>query len=498
MSFGPAKKSHQNNPSTHSTKNSHHFYDLPHNTYSHFASRSSLDTDPSYRLDILNSNIVRINQQQEALIPLIGQMDLPRMQAYIEKNEHLAREISYRNEEIDERLDGLEELVQNYGSKIHHEGSRIERTEPIERIERIDKSPRGEVRLMEKGVKKIVVKMQQNDEILASVEQGIQNMQQTIEEKLESEMDVRSTKVEKRIERNLKEFNLTVEDINKGVGVGFERLEKAVEDLYHKVDYYKGFAQENSREKLLGEIKAVVGRKFEEHFQKFREKHHKDIEGLYREFGMLRLEMDMMEEDRRDEEIKGYFQAHPEGLTPSEKKVRVNNLEQSVYIHDLDKFNKDNTQRLMYQLQEFDENLEQLKSKYYNYKTKTQGSDPSTPDAQEEWNKLLDEMEIAGETYTSLKYQIEGAKKKYFFDMRRIEEKMETVLKIRKQIRDEILASPKLGKSLTRDLQNIEEFPDRIKNLMEEINLNLDTAFNRLDIVEEKMQENHDLFFNKK
>ena len=50
------------------------------------------------------------------------------------------------------------------------------------------------------------------------------------------------------------------------------------------MDYYKGFAQENNREKVFGEIKAVVGKKFEEHFQKFREKHHRDIEGLYRVF----------------------------------------------------------------------------------------------------------------------------------------------------------------------------------------------------------------------
>ena len=232
MSFAPVKKAHQTTSSTHSAKNSHHFYDLTHNNYSHFASRSSLDTDPSYRLDILNANIIRINQQQEALLPLVDNIDLHKMHSYIEKNEHLAKEISYRNQEIDERLEGLEEIIQNFGSRIT---IKTERTEPIERIERIAQSPRAEVKLMEKGVKKIVVKMTQNDEILASVEQGIHKMQKTIEDKLESEMNVRATKVEKRIERNMKEFNMTVEDVNKGVGVGFERLEKAVDGLYQKV-----------------------------------------------------------------------------------------------------------------------------------------------------------------------------------------------------------------------------------------------------------------------
>lgn len=290
MSFAPSKKQLQS-PTSHShrSKNSHHFYDLAQN-YSHFGSRPSLDTDPSYRLDILNSNIIRINQQQEALLPLIDHIDVSEMRTCLENNEYLAREILEKNQEIDERMERLEEFIQNYGPKLENRGTgKVERTEPIERMERIDKSPRAEVRLLEKGVKKIVLKITQNDEILASVEKGMQKIQKTIEEKLESETNTRSAKVEKRIERNMKEFNMTVEDVNKGVEVGFERLEKAVEDLYQKVDYYKGFAQENSKEQVFGEIKAVVGKKFEQHFQQFHEKYHRDIEGLYRVFISSRL-----------------------------------------------------------------------------------------------------------------------------------------------------------------------------------------------------------------
>ncbi len=66
-----------------------------------------------------------------------------------------------------------------------------------------------------------------------------------------------------------------------------------------------------------------------------------------------------------------------------------------------------------------------MKSKYHSYKKNNQGTEQATPSkaiyedlmgliveklgAEEEWHGLLDEMEIAGETYTSLKYQIEGA-----------------------------------------------------------------------------------------
>jgi len=36
-------------------------------------------------------------------------------------------------------------------------------------------------------------------------------------------------------------------------------------------------------------------------------------------------------------------------------------------------------------------------------------------------------MDLVYERYINLKYQIEGAKKKYLFDMRKIEDKMEKI-----------------------------------------------------------------------
>ena len=60
--------------------------------------------------------------------------------------------------------------------------------------------------------------------------------------------------------------------------------------------------------------------------------------------------------------------------------------------------------------------------KYQDYKRKAASKAPGTPSKyakeddveysiglKEEWDKLIDEIEIVGETYTSLKYQIEGA-----------------------------------------------------------------------------------------
>jgi hypothetical protein len=88
--------------------------------------------------------------------------------------------------------------------------------------------------------------------------------------------------------------------------------------------------------------------------------------------------------------------------------------------------------------------LDNLKSRYLALKAKNKTADPNRADLGDEINKLREEMEIVNEKYIGLKYQIEGAyrnhfglynslsKKKYFFDMRKIEEKMEKLNQIKK------------------------------------------------------------------
>lgn len=61
-----------------------------------------------------------------------------------------------------------------------------------------------------------------------------------------------------------------------------------------------------------------------------------------------------------------HIQSLPKDAAPTEKKIKVNNVEQALnirmivgksftHLDELEKFNKDNTQRIMYELQAFDD-----------------------------------------------------------------------------------------------------------------------------------------------
>lgn len=101
-------------------------------------------------------------------------------------------------------------------------------------------------------------------------------------------------------------------------------------------------------------------------------------------------------------------------------------------------------------------------------------------------------LDFFNERYINIKYQIEGTKKKYFFDIGKIEDRMEKLETIKEEVQNEILQNPKLKKTLNQELQITDAFPDKFNKLISSINKNLETTFTRLEIVEEKIKENQD------
>ncbi len=93
-------------------------------------------------------------------------------------------------------------------------------------------------------------------------------------------------------------------------------------------------------------------------------------------------------------------------------------------------------------------------------------------------------MDYAEEKYLNLKTQIEGSKKKYIADMRKIQEKMEKLNKIKEEAGNEVEE---------QELKVTDSFGDKIRLLMEDINANIDKTYQRLDQIEEKIKQNDDL-----
>ena len=84
--------------------------------------------------------------------------------------------------------------------------------------------------------------------------------------------------------------------------------------------------------KILEEIGEIMNTKFNHHFEFIREKYDKDIDNLYREVGILRSEMDLINDEKRQIKMNPYLAGLPKDVEPAERKIKINNIEQALNL----------------------------------------------------------------------------------------------------------------------------------------------------------------------
>jgi len=483
MSFAPSKTKRKSSPDSPNRTQDKRSQMLESPSYSFpMRSTANLTPDVASRLEVIESNLSRVSNQQDALLPLMNMVDVTQNLA---KNETLMKNLHKKCAETDERTAKMEQLFKSYQSNIDA---------TLTKIASQQNKPTFDSALFEKNIKGIVTQVNDQGTALKELDNNFSSYQKTMDARLKDEFGNNAKLLDNRLDKNKQDFTGSLNELKASTVNALKRLDESNRDLSAKCEKMTEFIQANSKQKLMEEMQDLISHKLQEHFEFLREKYDKDIDNLYREVGILRSEMDLINDEKRQQKMNPYLQALPKDVEPGEKKIKINNIEQALNVHELDKFNKDNTQRIMYELQAFDDKLDNLRNQVVALKAKNKSSDKASSSLNtEELNKMKDDMDLVFERYINLKYQIEGAKKKYLFDMRKIEDKMEKILQIKKEAAEEMISNPKTKRLIPQEMIVIEGFPDKIKNLMESINKNLETTFTRLEIVEEKIKENQDL-----
>ena len=221
MSFAPSRKNTQRDvQDTQKSRQNTHEFSIP--AFSQMRTRES-DADVSYRLDVLTSNMVRINQQQEALLPVFELEDIT---PEIVQSEELAKSIQDRHQACEERLRKVEGLLHGFKEKMD---SMIPRSTPEQRSQKPDFTS------IEKNVKSVVTTIGDRDDTLQTVKANWTKFQKNIEKKAETQCTDKENNSEKKVELYSTAFNASSKDLHTGVNLGFERLEEALSDLFIKV-----------------------------------------------------------------------------------------------------------------------------------------------------------------------------------------------------------------------------------------------------------------------
>jgi len=437
------------------------------------------ELDLPQKLEILESNLTRVSQQQEALLPLMNMIDLA---PSVQKNEGILKSLHKKQSETESQQSKLENMFRNYQTNVDSTLTKLS-TRPVSNFD---------AGLFEKNLKSIGNQVTDQQAQFRELEDKFTKLEQGVGDKLHEELGMLYQKVENKLEKHRSETIAALKELKTGTNSNLKRFDEVLKDIMTKSEKFADFMKQNDRKKILEDIDQLVTLKNREQLEYFKDKYNRDIDNLYSEFGIIRSEMDLINEEKRQQKITALLATLPKDVTLAEKKIKINNIEQTLNINELEKFNKENTQRIMYELQAFDEKLDSLKEVISNIKSKHKSlHDPKLGNLPEMIN-LREDMEVINERYLNIKYQIEGAKKKYLFDMRKIEDKMEKLEQIKKESIEELEVNPKSKRIIPQELKVIEEFPEKLKELMGSINKNLETTFARLDLIEEKIKDNQE------
>ncbi|KAL4460022.1 hypothetical protein ABPG74_003548 [Tetrahymena malaccensis] len=396
------------------------------------SNQNNLNIGLQNRLEVIESHLNRVCNQHDALMPLLSLLEtVPK----INNNEQAMKQMQKKISDLETKLEKLE---QNCNSKNN--------PHVFVQIDRNFKNTSQLITQMKSEMKDIQTQLQNNTK---------QNSSQLREE---SQNLVRS--VEVRIDKNKKDIQNLLAEFKNSISLSIKRQE----DFQHT---FKGNGEpaehfeRNLQDKVDGYIDTI------------QKQYDRDINNLYREIGMLRSELEQFYDKGRKAYIFNKINEFPPNLDHEEKKIAIANIEQSVFFEDIERFDIENQERLVYELDCLEDKIAQLSYLTMNGKNQSE---------------IKQEVTFLEDRFFSLKNQIHGTKKKYLVDVRKIEDRLEKLMIMKdQQLEKTGYQMNKMDNLVQESIQEIDHYPERIKQLNDSINTNVELLQARQKEIDEKL-----------
>ncbi|EAR91016.2 hypothetical protein TTHERM_00146220 (macronuclear) [Tetrahymena thermophila SB210] len=438
------------------------------------SNQNNLNIGLQNRLEVIESHLNRVCNQHDALMPLLSLLEtVPK----INNNEQAMKQMQKKISDLETKLEKLE---QNCNSKNN--------PHVFVQIDRNFKNTSQLITQMKSEMKDIQTQLQNNTK---------QNSSQLREE---SQNLVRS--VEVRIDKNKKDIQNLLAEFKNSISLSIKRQE----DFQHT---FKGSGEPNEH------FERNLQDKVDGYIDTIQKQYDRDINNLYREIGMLRSELEQFYDKGRKAYIFNKINEFPPNLDHEEKKIAIANIEQSVFFEDIERFDIENQERLVYELDCLEDKViiiflikDQLALIYVFisfqiyftkicvelslqmkiiFKIQIAQLSYLTMNGKNQ-SEIKQEVTFLEDRFFSLKNQIHGTKKKYLVDVRKIEDRLEKLMIMKdQQLEKTGYQMNKMDNLVQESIQEIDHYPERIKQLNDSINTNVELLQARQKEIDEKL-----------
>jgi len=226
MSFGPPKKNITKFPTELGRKASNPNWaaNIPYPIQGQEIHKN-IDADQENRINVLEANLSKISNQQDALLPLMNALDFV---PSLTKSENALRAIAKKNQETEERIMKLEQLARAYQQNV--EGTAV-KLNAMPKIVHVDTT------FVEKSIKDVSNQVNRQEHAIREIEANFGSIQRSIEAQVSDTITSSSRAMELRLERQRNDFNGALNDLSKNIDLTFKKFEDAVRDLYVQVEF---------------------------------------------------------------------------------------------------------------------------------------------------------------------------------------------------------------------------------------------------------------------
>jgi hypothetical protein len=219
MSFAPKKEGRGKSPESHKKSTA----TIQESPLSIQGRNTSIDNIYTNRLDVLEAHLSRISNQQDALLPLMGMLD---MAPNVNKNDNLLKSLQKKSQETDEKILKMEQLLKGYQSNV--EAS-------LQKIANVPKMPNFDAGLFERNIKMINGQVNEHQNTIKNIENNFLAFQQSIEARIDDEADNTLKVMESKLEKQRQEFTVAINELKKTINETLKKLDEALKEFYLRV-----------------------------------------------------------------------------------------------------------------------------------------------------------------------------------------------------------------------------------------------------------------------
>ncbi|KRX03084.1 hypothetical protein PPERSA_10165 [Pseudocohnilembus persalinus] len=302
-----------------------------------------------------------------------------------------------------------------------------------------------------------------NDQIrqIQNNEQRISKQVFKIEGKQREELQISMKKYDQRYSELSNDMKLLSQDIQERIQALDAERQKLRRSTIRKDSNINP-----SKFAVMGQVEEQIQKKF----GAMQSQMQRQIDNLQMDVGILECDFELEKRLEHTSKLAEQTKLLPKDLSNDNKMIRINKSEIQLHLDQLEKFNVENTQRIVYELKNSDETMTHYSEIAKQYTANYQAN-----------SKEVDKLE---NKISTLRGQIEGTNKKSQILIEKIEEKFRKL-----ETLQEKQQNGSIRNSIAKDNVSQDDIENRINKLKTSIDSNLNLLYDTLQTVQDKLQK---------